>query len=302
MRFVRPVASFAADLTGGTHMTAFFRSIFLAALLCAGTAWAQSDTQDNPHSTRAKDKQGSSTPNSVSNDQTQSAETSNPESPNNKDDASKPKGDATGDQMQKADSENPHDVNYKNRQHNEGKAGMDHGHMDMEHGQMSDADHDMMMKKASPQMMLQALHLANLEEIKMGKMAEEKGSDRVKTYAKTLEQDHSMADQKVKDLAQKKGWTLNDTPKNEKMQHHQQAMQDRLNGLKGPQFDRSFANMMANGHQRLIRMAQNWSQSVKDQDVRSLLDQMMPKLQQHEQMAEQLKAPAAQGRAPDIQR
>jgi predicted outer membrane protein len=281
-------------------MTAFFRSIFLAALLCAGTAWAQSDTQDNPHSTKAKDKQGSNTPSSVTNGQTQTAETPNPESYNNKDDSSRPKAAASGDQIQNAESENPHDVNHKDREHNQGRAGMDHGHMDMEHGQMSDADHDMMMKNASPQMMLQALHMANLEEIKMGKLAEDKGSDRVKTYAKTLEQDHSMADQKVKDLAQKKGWTLNDTPKNEKMQHHQEAMQQKLEGLSGPQFDRTFANMMANGHQRLIHMAQNWSQNAKDQDVRSLLDQMMPKLQQHQQMAEQLKAPAAQGRSPDV--
>jgi putative membrane protein len=273
-------------------MTAFFRSIFLAALLCAGTAFAQSDTQDNPHSTKAKDKQGTSTPNSVTNDQTQSAESANPHAVNNRDDASKPQGNAEG-QMQKADSENPDDINYKNRKRNDGMAGMDHG-------QMSGADHDMTMKNASPQMMLQALHMANLEEVKMGKLAEENGTDRVKSYAKTLEQDHSAADQQVKDLAQKKGWTLNDTPKNEKMQQHQQAMQQRMSSLKGAQFDRAFTNMMVNGHQRLIHMAQGWSQNVKDQDVRSLLDQMMPKLQQHEQMAEQLKAPAAQGRAPDV--
>jgi putative membrane protein len=274
-------------------MTAFFRSICLAALLCAGTAWAQSDTQDNPHSTKAKDKQGSSTPSGATNDQAQSAESANPHSVNNRDDAARPQGDAEN-KMQQADKENPDDINYKNRQQNQGRSDMEH------HGHMSDADHDAMMKNASPQMMLQALHMANLEEIKMGKLAQDKGTDRVKSYAKTLQDDHSSADQQVKDLAQKKGWTLNDTPKNEKMQHHQQEMMDRLNNLKGPQFDRSFANMMANGHQRLIHMAQNWSQNAKDPEVKSLLDQMMPKLQQHEQMAEQLKTPAAQGRAPDV--
>jgi putative membrane protein len=294
VRFVRLVASFAADLTGVHDMTAFFRSICLAALLCAGTAWAQSDNQDNPHSTTAKDKQGTSTPNSATNQQTQSAESANPHSINNRDDASKPQVGDADHRIQKAESDNPDDVNYKNRQQNQGKAEMDH------HGHMSDADHDMTMKNASPQMMLQALHMANLEEIKMGKLAVDKGTDRVKSYAKTLQDDHSAADQQVKDLAQKKGWTLSDTPKNEKMQQHQQAMMDRFDKLQGAQFDRAFANAMANGHQRLIRMAQGWSQNVKDQDVKSLLDQMMPKLQQHEQLAEQLKAPAAQGRAPDV--
>jgi putative membrane protein len=268
-------------------MTAFFRSISLAALLCAGTAWAQSDTPANPHSTKAKDKPG--TAGSMSGQDKESAESTNPHDVNQRKDASKVQGDTDADA---AESNNPYHPDNRNQRT---------GSMDsMDHGQMSAADHDMMMKNAKPQMMLQALHMANLEEIKMGKMAEDKGTDRVKSYAKTLEQDHSMADQKVKDLAQKKGWTLNDTPKNEKMQHHQQAMQERLENLKGPQFDRTFANMMANGHQRLIRMAQNWSQNATDQDVRSLLDQMMPKLQQHLQMAEQLKGPAAQGRAPDV--
>lgn len=273
-------------------MTAFIRSICLAALLCAGTAYAQSDNQDNPHSTAAKDKQGTSTPNSVTNDQTQSAESANPHATNNRDDAAKPKGDAEH-QMNKADAENPDSENYKNRRQNEGRSDMD------THGHMAAGDHEMMMKNASPQVMLQTLHIANMEEINMGKMAEQNGTDKVKSFAKTLEQDHSMADQKVKDLAQKKGWTLSDTPRNPKMQQHEQAMHDRMNNLKGTQFDRAFTNMMVNGHQRLIRMAEGWSQNVKDQDVKSLLDQMMPKLQQHEQMAEQLKMPAAQGRAPE---
>ncbi|HZX97785.1 MAG TPA: DUF4142 domain-containing protein [Myxococcales bacterium] len=265
-------------------MSAFFRSIFLAALLCAGTAFAQSDHPDNPHSTKAKDKQGSGTPNSVTNGQTQSAETANPDSYNNKEDAAKPKGTTNVDA---AETNNPHSKDFKDRDQ---MAGMDHG----------DMDHDaMMMKNATPQMVLQKLHMANQEEIKMGRLAEQNGTDKVKTYARTLEQDHTVADQKVMDLAGKKGWALNDTPKNPKMQQHQQAMQDRLNNLKGAEFDRTFTNMMAMGHKHLISMAQSWQQNIKDSDVKSLLNEMMPKLQQHAQMADQLKAPAAQGRAPE---
>src|SRR5689334_19370782 len=109
---------------GYNDTTAFIRSICLAALLCAGTAYAQSDNQDNPHSTSAKDKQGTSTPNSVTNDQTQSAESANPHAVNNRDDASKPQGNAEH-QMNKADAENPDDINYKNRQQNQGRSDMD---------------------------------------------------------------------------------------------------------------------------------------------------------------------------------
>ncbi|HEY5678413.1 MAG TPA: DUF4142 domain-containing protein [Myxococcales bacterium] len=265
-------------------MIALFRSIFLAALLCAGTASAQSDTPVNPHSTKAKDKQATS--GSTGDQDTQSAESANPHSVDRHKDASKAQGNPSQQQIDQAESENTNSTEY-------GK----HGHG----GSMAGMDHDgMMMKNASPQMMLQALHMANQEEIKMGKLAEDKGTDRVKSYAKTLQDDHSAADRQVKDLAQKKGWTLSDTPRNERMQHHQQAMMDRLDHLQGSQFDRTFANRMVNGHQRLIRMARNWSQNANDPEVKGLLDQMMPKLQQHEQMAEQLRTPAAQGRSPDV--
>ena len=57
-------------------MTAFIRSLCLSALLAAGTAWAQQqpvDNPDNPHSTKAKDKQTSDTANSSTNQQVDQA-------------------------------------------------------------------------------------------------------------------------------------------------------------------------------------------------------------------------------------
>jgi putative membrane protein len=146
---------------------------------------------------------------------------------------------------------------------------------------------------------MQKLHMANLEEIKMGKLAQQNGTDRIKSYAQTLVQDHQAADDQVKQLAQQKHVTLSDTPKNPKMQEHEKKMTDRLNSLKGAQFDRAFVDMMSGAHKHLIQMAQGWQSSVQDPDVKNLLGQMMPKLQQHAQMADQLKTPAAQGRAPE---
>jgi len=198
-------------------MTAFFRSLCLAALLAAGSAWAQQQPQN-----KDRDRVGSA-------------------------------------------------------------AGM---------------DHDAMMKNATPQMILQKLHMANLEEIEMGKLAEQNGTDRVKSYAKTLQTDHTDADQQVKALAQKKNISLSDSPKNPEMQKKMDEAKNRFSNMKGAQFDRAFANHMSMGHKRLISLAQAWRQDCKDQDVCSLIDALMPKLQQHAQMADQLKGPAPMGRAP----
>jgi len=77
---------------------------------------------------------------------------------------------------------------------------------------------------------------------------------------------------------------------------------DRLYTLKGTDFDREFANEMAKGHQKVIALAQTWKQNCKDQDVCNLIDSLLPTLQQHLQMAERLRTPAAQGRAPETNR
>ena len=156
-----------------------------------------------------------------------------------------------------------------------------------------------MMQNATPQIILQKLHMANLEEIEMGKLAEQNGTDRVKAYAKTLQTDHAAADRQVKDLAQKKNITLSDTPKNPEMQKKMDEARNRLSNMKGAEFDRTFANRMSMGHKKLISMAQGWRQNCKDQDVCNLIDTLMPKLQQHAQMADQLKGPAPMGRAPE---
>src|SRR2546430_50165 len=69
-------------------MTTSIRSFCLAALLAARSAWAQqqpADNPDNPHSTQAKDKQGSDVSTSTTNQQVDQAEQPDPNSPQNKD-------------------------------------------------------------------------------------------------------------------------------------------------------------------------------------------------------------------------
>jgi putative membrane protein len=147
----------------------------------------------------------------------------------------------------------------------------------------------------TPQLILEKLHLANLEEIEAGRLAEQSGTDRVKDYARTLQRDHRAADEKVKALAKKKGLAFADKPA--PSQKHQ-AEKDMLAGLTGADFDRAFTGMMAQGHRQLIAAAQRWRSPCKDEDVCALLDQMMPRLREHEQMAEKLHGPLPQGRAP----
>ena len=270
-------------------MTTLIRSIVLAAFLVAGSAAAQqqaTDNPDNPHSTTAKDKQKADVPSSTSNQQVQQGETKNPQSTDYQQGSGTASAGANAN-IDAAERNNPHHSDARNKEMASASEGM---------------DHDAMMKNATPQMMLQKLHMANLHEIEMAKMAQQNGTEKVKTYAQTLVRDHQDADQKVQDLAKKKSFTLSDMPKNPEMQQKKEMAKEQLSGLKGQQFDKAFAGRMAGEHHHVIAMVQAWKQDCKDQDVCSLIDTLMPKLQQHEQMAMQLRGPTAQGRAPDTNR
>jgi len=202
----------------------------------------------------------------------------NPHSTKSKDkQAPKP---ATNAEIDAAERDNPHHPQNKDRE-------------------MAGMDPTAAIKNATPQMMLQKLHLTNLEEIEMAKLAEQNGSDRVKGYARTLLRDHQDADVKVNELAKKKGIALSDSPKDPEIRKHMEAAKDELSRLKGPEFDRAFANRMSTGHKRVISMVQAWRQDCRDQDVCNLIDTLLPQLQKHAEMADQLKGPAAMGRTPE---
>ena len=145
---------------------------------------------------------------------------------------------AAGAWAQQDNPDNPHHPDYKDR--------------DTAGGEM---DRDM-MANATPQMQLQKLHVTNLKEIDAGRLAEQNGTAKVKDYARMLQQDHRDADAKVMALAQKKGWTLSDTPAKPEKQQKMQMEKDKLSSLKDAEFDRTFANMMAHGHRHVIEMAQ----------------------------------------------
>jgi len=169
---------------------------------------------------------------------------------------------------------------------------------------------------------LRHLHHANMEEINAGKMAESKASSAgVKDYARTLVTDHQQADKQVLAMADKMhvdmkkdmdmdhskmdhskmGDSTMDHSKmdHSKMDHSQtagmdqdkmkmhQAKMDELKKMSGKEFDQGFLTMMANGHDHVISMVKNAQSSAKG-DLKNMLDQMLPTLERHEQIAQDL--------------
>lgn len=245
-------------------------SLSLAALLGAGAAVAQNETA-NPHSTANKDRPA---PGAADQAQQEGAEEANPHSTRNKDRTLPADADKSRD-LEEAEKDNPHSVKAGDRMKDEGPV--------------------------TAQAVLDRLATADRGEVAMGKLAQSNGSSRVQQYGQMLEQDHGTALGQVQDLAKKKNVTLGETPKDAMAKHEQKQsheMHGKLAKLHGAEFDKAFAKAMIDDHKKDIEHLNKWKTAVNDPDVSSLIDQTLPVLQKHLDQAQQLRMPAAQGRAP----
>jgi putative membrane protein len=132
---------------------------------------------------------------------------------------------------------------------------------------------------------LNDLHEANLTEIHMGHLAEQKGaSDQARDYGKMLASDHSDNDQKVKELATKAGITLKAEKPNMMHDMKMKSLKDET----GADFDRKFAKGMIDDHKKDIEKLQKAQKEPLSQDVKDLIAETLPKLQKHLETAQKI--------------
>jgi putative membrane protein len=133
---------------------------------------------------------------------------------------------------------------------------------------------------------LEQMHQANLKEIAVGKLAEEKASsDEVRAYAVQLVNDHTNADQMVPATAQKKGTRLRDSAAGRENAHRKSA-ERKLSSASGAQFDRLFLEQTSADHKKLISELQQEREDATDDDIEALIDKIVPILQQHNDLAQ----------------
>lgn len=116
-----------------------------------------------------------------------------------------------------------------------------------------------------------------LAEVELGKLAAEKGAtDEVKKFGQRMVDDHSKANEQLKQLADSKGVTLPT-----KLDPNDQATKARLEKLSGQQFDRAYMNDMVKDHSKDVAEFKKESTTAKDTDVKSFASQTLPTLQDH---------------------
>lgn len=127
--------------------------------------------------------------------------------------------------------------------------------------------------------------MANMAEVEMGKMAQEKGSsEQVKTFGQQMIDDHGKALAELQALAQAKGVSL---PMELDAKHRKEA--NKLEKLSGAAFDRTYmARAGVRDHKAVHAKLSKIESQASDPDVKALASKMKPVVHQHLNSAQQM--------------
>jgi putative membrane protein len=123
-----------------------------------------------------------------------------------------------------------------------------------------------------------------LAEVELGQLATEKASsDEVKKFGQRMVDDHSKANDQLKQLASSKGIQL---PQD--LEAKDKAIKERLSKLSGEQFDHAYMSDMVKDHTKDVSEFRKESNAGKDPELKSFAAQTLPTLQEHLKQAQSI--------------
>lgn len=126
----------------------------------------------------------------------------------------------------------------------------------------------------------------NMAEVSLGQMASQKGTaPDVKTFGNRMVNDHGKALDELKQLAASKNFTL---PAD--VSADQKATSDKLSSKSGKDFDKSYADTMADDHEKDVKEFEKASKNAQDPDLKAWAAKVLPVIQDHLKMAKEMKS------------
>jgi putative membrane protein len=123
-----------------------------------------------------------------------------------------------------------------------------------------------------------------MAEVELGKLAMQKASDEnVKKFGQRMVDDHSKANDELRELAKRKGVDLPQTPSAKN-----QNLKRRLAKLNGPNFDKAYMTDMVADHKEDVAAFQKESNVARDPQVKSFASQTLPTLREHLKNAQEI--------------
>jgi putative membrane protein len=132
--------------------------------------------------------------------------------------------------------------------------------------------------------------LGGITEVELGKLATQKASsDAVKQFGQKMVDDHTKANDMLKQVASKENISLPDT-----LDSKHQARIDKLSKLSGAEFDKAYVKDQLKDHQNDVREFQAEAQGGTDPNIKQFASTTLPTLQQHLEMVKALSNSAKQ--------
>jgi len=126
--------------------------------------------------------------------------------------------------------------------------------------------------------------LGGLTEVELGKVAAEKASSpEVKQFAQKMVDDHTKANEQLKQIASKSNIPIADT-----LDSKHQSRIDKLSKLSGPDFDKAYVKDQVKDHEKDVKEFQAEAQGGTDPNVKSFAASTLPVLQEHLDMIKNL--------------
>ena len=124
--------------------------------------------------------------------------------------------------------------------------------------------------------------IGGMAEVELGNLAQQKAaSEDVKKFGARMVQDHSKANDELKQIASTKGVQL---PSSLDKKH--QSDMDRLQKMSGADFDKAYMSHMVDDHKQDVAEFKKEANGGKDGDVKGFAAKTLPTLEEHLKLAQ----------------
>ena len=138
--------------------------------------------------------------------------------------------------------------------------------------------------KVDDRKFVQDAALGGMAEVELGKLAAQKAaSDAVKQFGQKMVDDHTKANDQLKQVAGKENITIPDS-----LDSKHQSRIDKLSKLSGPDFDRAYIKDQVKDHKQDVSEFKTEADSGSDPNIKQFASNTLPILEQHLTMAKDL--------------
>jgi putative membrane protein len=124
--------------------------------------------------------------------------------------------------------------------------------------------------------------IGGLAEVQLGNLAQQKAaSDQVRQFGMRMVQDHTKANDELKQVASNKGLQLPTA-----LDSKHQKVVDKLSKMTGADFDKAYMDDMVDDHKEDVSDFKKEANGGKDPDIKAFAAKTLPTLQDHLKMAQ----------------